>query len=107
MSAHKIIVLAAACAALIVPSFASARQPAAEGATLTLATPAAKAEFVIDGAAWTCSGADCKSSFVDDMPALRSCKRVVAETGAVTAFTWRGKTLSAAEIQVCNTRAKA
>ncbi|ESQ88420.1 hypothetical protein ABAC460_15420 [Asticcacaulis sp. AC460] len=107
MSARSIIILSAAFAALIVPSFSAARQPAAEGATLTLAGQAAKADYVIDGAAWTCAGADCKANFVDDMPALRSCKRVVAETGAVTAFTWRGKALSAAEIQVCNTRAKA
>ncbi|EGF91320.1 hypothetical protein ABI_27350 [Asticcacaulis biprosthecium C19] len=107
MSARSIIVLSAAVAALIVPSFSAARQPASEGATLTLAAPAARAEYVIDGAAWSCTGADCKSNFVDDMPALRSCKRVVSETGAVTAFTWRGKILSDAEIAVCNTRAKA
>jgi len=78
----------------------------AEGGDLVLARPAAQAEYIIDGADWRCSGTICHSDFVDDMPALRSCKRVVAVTGAVTAFTWRGKVLSAPELSVCNTRAK-
>lgn len=76
-----------------------------ESADLTLAQPAAQGEYIIDGADWRCSGTVCHSDFVDDMPALRSCKRVVAVTGAVAAFTWRGKVLSPAEISVCNTRA--
>lgn len=102
---RKTLGLAAVVATLIVPPFASARQ-LATGAELTLGAPAVKAEFIIDGAVWTCDGAVCRSRFVDDMPALRSCKRVVAETGAVTAFTWRGKTLDAAQLAECNTRAK-
>ncbi len=83
-----------------------AASPRSEGADLTLAVPAAKAEYIIDGAAWTCAGTVCHSDFVDDMPALRSCKRIVPITGAVTSFTWRGKALRDAEIAVCNTRAK-
>ena len=96
--------------ASLIAALALSAVPAAaatgEGADLVLARPAAQAAFIIDGASWTCSGATCHSDFVDDMPALRSCKRVVAITGAVTAFSWRGKTLSDAELAVCNTRAK-
>jgi hypothetical protein len=77
-----------------------------EGASLTLAAPAAKADYIIDGAHWTCSGASCQSALVDGMPAMRSCKHVVAEIGAVTAFYWRGKTLSDAELAICNTAAR-
>jgi len=93
---------------LILLAFAAlpAASATIESADLTLAQPASQGEYIIDGADWRCSGTICHSDFVDDMPALRSCKRVVAVTGAVTAFTWRGKTLSGAELSVCNTRAK-
>jgi len=97
-------VLAAAALLLALP--AEARAPLVESAELTLAAPTAKAEYIIDGALWKCLEAACRAAFVDDMPAFRSCKRVVAVTGAVTAFTWRGKALSESEIAVCNTKAR-
>ena len=92
---------------LILLAFAAVPAVAAsvDSADLTLAQPATQGEYIIDGADWRCSGTVCHSDFVADMPALRSCKRVVAVTGPVTAFSWRGKLLSPAEISVCNTRA--
>lgn len=85
---------------------AAARPPLVESAELTLATPATQAEFIIDGALWTCHDTTCRAATVADMPAGRSCQRVVAITGAVTSFTWRGKVLSESQIAVCNTKAK-
>ena len=77
-----------------------------DGASLTLTAPARQADFIVDGAHWTCSGTTCQAASVDDMPALRSCKRVVAVVGAVTAFSWHGKALSDADIATCNTKAR-
>ena len=78
-----------------------------DGASLKLVAPARQADFIVDGAHWTCSGTTCQAVAVDDMPALRSCKRVVAIIGAVTAFSWHGKALSDADIATCNTKARA
>ncbi len=83
-----------------------AAEPTTTTADLTLATPAKASSYLIDEAYWECKGTTCHSSTTTDMPALRACKRVVAETGAVTAFAWRGETLNDAELALCNTRAK-
>lgn len=104
MTISRLAMLALATIAAVTPLSAFARTESAE---LTLQQPAAQNEFIIDGARWTCDGATCRSGFVDDMPALRSCKRVVAVTGAVTQFSWRGRALNEAELAVCNTKAKA
>lgn len=98
--------LATVAATLCFAMISSQVSASDEGASLTLATPAAKADYIIDGAHWTCDGTACQSGLVDGMPAMRSCKHVVAEIGAVTAFYWRGKTLSAAEMSICNTAAR-
>lgn len=104
MTISRLAMLAFAFTAALSPLGAFARTESAE---LTLQQPATQNEYIIDGARWSCDGATCRSGFVDDMPALRSCKRVVAVTGAVTAFTWRGRALNEAEIAACNTKAKA
>jgi hypothetical protein len=85
---------------------AAARPPLVESAELTLAAPATQADFIIDGALWTCRDTACGAAIVADMPALRSCQRVVVATGAVTSFKWRGKALSAAQLNACNAKAK-
>ena len=77
-----------------------------ESGDLTLARAAPKAEFIIDGADWQCVDVICHAAWVDDMPPVRSCQRVVLETGAVTAFAWRGKALTPAQLAQCNTWAK-
>lgn len=103
MTIFRLATLALAALIATTPLSAMART---ENARLTLQQVPSQNEYIIDGARWRCDGQTCQSGFVDDMPALRSCQRVVAVTGAVTAFTWRGRSLSEAEIAVCNTRAK-
>ena len=92
---------------MMVPSLAGASPAAVESADLTLKTAAAKSSYIIDGSEWACDGATCHSAWVEDMPAVRSCQRVVSEIGAVDAFSWRGKALTADELARCNVRAKA
>ncbi len=95
-----------AIAGLCMTWAASAVAQDTDGASLTLTAPARQADFIIDGAHWTCSGTTCQAASVDDMPALRSCKRIVADIGAVTAFSWHGKALSDADIATCNAKAR-
>ncbi|ESQ86056.1 hypothetical protein AEAC466_02390 [Asticcacaulis sp. AC466] len=102
----KPIFILLAVAATFVGTPAGARAPQVQSAELTLSAPGRQAEFIIDGAVWTCHDNACHAAVVADMPAGRSCQRVVSVTGTVTAFTWRGKTLSDAELATCNTRAK-
>jgi hypothetical protein len=100
-------VLSVLCiAALFAPLTGQARPPLDESGALTLQQPTTQNEYIIDGAEWACSGTTCRAGTVDDMPPLRSCKRVVAITGAVSAFSWRGRILSVAELAECNVRAK-
>lgn len=105
MTISRLATLTLAFAAAVAPLTATAART--ESAELTLQQPASQNEYIIDGARWNCDGATCRSGFVDDMPALRSCKRVVAVTGAVASFSWRGRALNEAELAVCNTKAKA
>ena len=101
----RTLAIVAAVLCFSTASFPAMAGDADEGASLTLAAPAAKADYIIDGAHWVCAGIGCQSALVDGMPAMRSCKHVVAAIGPVTAFYWRGKTLSAAELSICNTAA--
>ncbi len=77
-----------------------------ESGDLTLVKAAPKPEFIIDGADWQCVDVICHASWVDDMPAVRSCRRIVAEVGPVTAFAWRGKALGADQLAQCNAAAR-
>lgn len=86
------------------PGLGEAR-PAVESADLVLRVPAAKSSYIIDGAEWVCLGTACHAAVVEDMPAVRSCQRVVAVLGAVDSFTWRGRVLTAEELAACNARA--
>lgn len=86
------------------PGLGEAR-PATESADLVLKAPAAKSSYIIDGAEWVCLGTVCHAAVVADMPAVRSCQRVVAALGAADSFTWRGKALSAEDLAKCNLRA--
>lgn len=92
---------------LAAASFVGAAQAASsEGAMLVLKAPPAKAELIQDGAMWRCTGTVCKAPAVKAMPAVRSCRKIVAELGPVSAFTWRGEALDAAGVEECNTAAK-
>ncbi len=83
-----------------------AQAATSEGAMLVLKAPPAKAELIHDGAIWRCTATVCKAPTVKALPAGRSCRKIVAELGAVSAFTWRGDALDAAGIEECNAAAK-
>jgi hypothetical protein len=86
-----------------VPAFA---QPVGTSLTLKDASKAPE-KTIIDDASWRCSGGVCMASGGASQPALRACKRVVAQLGAVTVFTWKGETLAADKLSTCNSAAKA
>ena len=88
--------------ALSTPALAQPDDPS----SLTLRSTPKTAHVIIDGAAWRCSGDTCRATGGESQRPLRACRRVVAELGAVTAFTWQGQALSADDIAQCNTAAK-
>jgi len=103
----RTFVITAALAALNLGfgSFGATQAQSAEGASLTL-VEARPNKLIQDGAQWRCDGLDCSAPRVKGLPAVHACKRLVGELGAVTAFTWRGKALDAAQLAECNTAAK-
>ncbi|WP_233455807.1 CC_3452 family protein [Brevundimonas aurantiaca] len=66
------------------------------------ARPAPARPTIIDGARWSCEGSACTASGGTEQPATRACRRVVQKFGPVTAFSYKGKTLSAEELAACN-----
>ena len=89
-----------AAAALLIAAPALAQAPAS---TATLADASkAPARTIIDGATWRCEGASCTANGGANQTATRACRRVVARLGAVSAFTYKGTTLSAEELTACN-----
>jgi hypothetical protein len=81
---------------------------ASGGNSLTLASGSAPtSKIIVDSASWSCDGAACVSSGGKAQPALRACKRVVARLGAVSAFTYQGKSLGETELAECNAAARA
>lgn len=91
--------IAAAIVAIAAPAFAQAPTSAA---TLADAGRAPAARTIIDGAAWRCEGAQCTATGGANQPATRACRRVVARFGAVTAFTYKGVSLTTEELAACN-----
>jgi hypothetical protein len=88
-------------AALFAAAPAFAQSPATS-AVLADATRAPANATIIDGAAWTCTGATCTASGGANQPATRACRRVVARFGAVSSFSYKGVALSAEQIAACN-----
>jgi hypothetical protein len=90
-------------------ALASAASAQTSGSSLTLANAAASpaAPVIVDGVNWRCdtTGACVGVGRGEEQPAARACRRVVARVGAVSAFTWRGTTLSADQLAACNTAA--
>ncbi len=80
--------------------------PEIDGADLTLSTPAKHADYIVDGAYWTCRDTQCHSASVPDRPLVYQCMHIVEQTGAVTALTYRGQALSADDLAKCNSRAR-
>lgn len=91
--------LVAATLLVAAPAFA---QSTASSATLADASRAPAGRTIIDGANWRCEGATCTASGGANQPAARACRRVAARFGAVSAFTYKGVTLSNEEIAACN-----
>jgi len=92
--------------ALVAASALATGAFAAEGAVLKLKAPAKVASLIQDGAAWRCNGDACTAAQVKSLPIGRACRKIAAELGAVTAFTYRGSALDEAGIADCNTAAK-
>lgn len=84
-------------------SFAAPSFAEGAGSSLTLRDAGSKiTHTIIDGAAWRCSGGSCTANGGDSQRPLRACKRVVAELGQVSAFSWQGQSLSSDDIAACN-----
>lgn len=73
-----------------------------EGGRLTLSAPATQDKIVFDGAVWRCQADVCRSTQVKSLPPLRSCKRLARELGPITSFSYRGVTLSEAQLADCS-----
>lgn len=90
-------------------SFAAAAGAAsAQGSqnNLTLADASkAPEKVIVDGAMWKCASGVCMATGGKSQSAERACRRVVAKLGPVTAFTWRGETLSPEALAACNAAA--
>ncbi|MBN8552503.1 MAG: hypothetical protein J0L52_06375 [Caulobacterales bacterium] len=95
-----------AVAALAIAGAASAQSPATS-LTLQNAAAAPTAPTVVDGVNWRCeSNGTCVGvGRGTEQPATRACRRVVAQLGAVSSFSWRGRSLDAAQLAACNTAA--
>lgn len=72
---------------------------------LTLAEPRDSAK-IVDGASWRCEGKECVGRGGKEQPALRACKRVVAQLGRAEAYAHRGEALPAEKLAECNGAAK-
>lgn len=99
--------IAAAFAACCITGVAQAQTTTSEGAWLTLKSPPSTNQLIQDGALWRCTGPVCSAPKVKALPSVRACRKVVAELGAVSAFTYRGAALGEADLADCNTAAKA
>ena len=81
---------------------ALAQSPSATALTLADAATTPAGTTIIDGAAWRCEGTVCTATARTSQPAARACRRVVARLGKVTAFSYQGVALAAAELAACN-----
>ncbi|WGM31234.1 hypothetical protein [Brevundimonas sp. NIBR11] len=79
-----------------------AQTPAPTRAVFADASRVPARATIIDGANWRCEGQTCTATGGAQQPAPRACRRVVARFGAVTEFSWKGTTLSAEQLAVCN-----
>lgn len=88
-------------AVLLVAAPAIAQAPVSS-AVLTDASRAPATRTIIDGAAWSCDGANCTANGGANQPATRACRRVVARFGPVSAFSYKGVELTAEQVAACN-----
>ncbi|OYX01235.1 MAG: hypothetical protein B7Z12_14550 [Caulobacter vibrioides] len=90
-----------ACA-LVTPVFAADT----ESASLKLKTAATTESFIHDGSAWRCVGDTCTTAKARSLPAARACRKLAAQVGELTAFTYRGAAIEGEALAECNTAAK-
>ena len=96
---RSFIIAVAALAAMGGPAMSETKP---QNGWLTLSAPTTQDHIVFDGAVWRCKADVCRSPQVKSMPPMRSCRRLVRELGPVTAFSYRGVTLSETELAACN-----
>src|SRR5687767_2150115 len=96
---RNLIIAVAALAATGGPAMAETKP---QNGFLTLSAPATQGKIVFDGAVWRCQADVCRSTQVKSLPPLRSCKRLARELGPITSFSYRGVTLSEAQLADCN-----
>ena len=96
---RNLIIAVAALAATGGPAMAETKP---QNGWLTLSAPATQDKIVFDGAVWRCQAEVCRSTLVKSLPPLRSCKRLARELGPITSFSYRGVTLSDAQLADCN-----
>ena len=72
------------------------------GTWLTLSEPTTRDHIIFDGTVWRCKADVCRATQVKSLPPLRSCKRLARELGPITSFSYRGVTLSEADLAQCN-----
>ena len=99
----------ASLAAVAVFAIAGAASAQSTSMSLTLQNTAAapSAPVIVDGVNWRCepTGACVGTGRGTEQPVGRACRRVVAQLGAVSSFTWRGQSLSADQLATCNAAA--
>lgn len=102
----KLQTLAAACAALVTVSFATAAL-ADEAITAKLQAPvAAKTKFIAGGAIFNCEGDTCIALTPTSQTfAASACKAVAKNAGAVVSYSNSRKSLDADKLGACNTAA--
>lgn len=96
--------LALTLALSLVAAGAASAQGSATNLTLVDGSKA-PAKVIVDGALWKCASGVCMATGGKAQSADRACRRVVAKLGQVSAFTWRGETLSAEALAACNAAA--
>lgn len=101
---RNLIIAVAALAATGGPAMAETKPQSLgpQAGWLTLSAPIAQDRIVFDGAVWRCEGDVCRSPQVKSLPPLRSCKRLARELGPITSFSYRGVTLSDAQLAECS-----
>lgn len=101
----RMIALAALAGAVLAGP--AAAQTSSLSFTLQNAAAVPASPVIVDGVNWRCdtTGACVGTGRGEEQPATRACRRVVARVGAVSAFTWRGTTLSADQLAACNAAA--
>ena len=96
-----------ALASTLTLASAAAAQPS-DGSSLALQQPiASPSRVMLDGIAWRCAGAACVATGEPrSQSPLRACQRFAAQLGAVTAFTYSGRTLGTDQLPACNAQAR-